>query len=190
MGDPMLRATFLIQYNKLADYSVILQEEDADGHHPDVFLQNNAVHADCIAEEVIHTITNKGTGCLVLGVIVITGPRAASFIIQKDNCSGRTLKPGESAALSIIFCPTEVCYKSAFLAISSNDPKSQKYIVPFMGKEILICITLLIYSYRTTITFVPMLILLSKRISPPCRSIIVCMMGIPRPLPGICCKRE
>ncbi len=85
------------------------------------------------------TITNKGTGYLALGAIVITGPHAASFIIQSDNYSGRTLKPGESAILSVVFCPAEACYKSAFLAIPNNDTKNPKYTVPLVGKGIPRC---------------------------------------------------
>ncbi len=94
------------------------------------------VYVQTVSRPVLFTITNKGKGDLVLGAILLTGPHTVSFRIPNDYCSGRTLKPGENATLSIVFCPREVCYKSAFLAIPSNDPKRPNYLLPLMGKAI------------------------------------------------------
>ncbi len=64
------------------------------------------------------SISNTGTANLVLGTITTTGANAAEF--APSNCSGSTLTPGASCAVSVTFTPAALNARSATLSIASN----------------------------------------------------------------------
>ena len=64
------------------------------------------------------SIRNTGTANLVLGTITKTGANAADF--ASSNCSGSTLVPGASCAISVTFTPAALNARTATLSIPSN----------------------------------------------------------------------
>jgi hypothetical protein len=67
------------------------------------------------------TITNTGNADLIIGTIAGTNPLAAPFSITTDNCSGQTVAPAGSCALTVRFAPTAVGASSDSFDIPSND---------------------------------------------------------------------
>jgi uncharacterized repeat protein (TIGR01451 family) len=65
------------------------------------------------------TVTNQGVLNLVIGALAINNSR---FHISSGDISGRTMAPGESANITIIFNPIAAGAQSANLTIPSNDP--------------------------------------------------------------------
>jgi len=55
------------------------------------------------SEARIVAVSSSGTGNLVLGPLVFTGPDQNDFILDKDNCSGKTLVPGQDCTVSVVF---------------------------------------------------------------------------------------
>gem|GEM_PF-2058288 len=77
------------------------------------------------------TITNTGSANLVLGTITGDGTQG-QYRPTQDNASGQTLAPGESRTITILFDPTSVGQKNAFIVIPSNaDPSVLK--IPICG---------------------------------------------------------
>lgn len=64
------------------------------------------------------SISNTGTANLVLGTITTTGANAADF--APSSCSGSTLVPGASCAISVTFAPAALNARAATLSIPSN----------------------------------------------------------------------
>jgi parallel beta-helix repeat protein len=85
------------------------------------------------SKEMTLTITNQGSGRLIIGSITISGENASEFHIQQDNCSNQTIQPGTSCDLVIAFEPESQGAKSATLNIPSNDPSNPLVSVDLMG---------------------------------------------------------
>ena len=83
------------------------------------------------------TVTNSGTANLTVGTIEITGSDAGQFAIQNNQASGRTLTPGQSASLEVVFTPASQGAKSASLRIPSNDPANSQLEVSLAGTGVL-----------------------------------------------------
>ena len=77
------------------------------------------------------TISNAGTGSLILGSLSITGTSGSDFTKQNDNCSGQTLAPSATCTVDAKFAPASPGSKSASLSIPSNYP--QIFNVPLTG---------------------------------------------------------
>ena len=68
------------------------------------------------------TITNIGTGDLIIGTTTITGTNPSEFTKQTDTCTGITLPASGTCQIQITFSPTSAGAKTATLSIPSNDP--------------------------------------------------------------------
>ncbi len=68
------------------------------------------------------TVSNTGADNLYISTITVAGPNASEFSKQKDYCSNRTLVPGKSCTLQVVFAPVSAGSKSASVTISSDDP--------------------------------------------------------------------
>ena len=79
------------------------------------------------------TVSNTGTGDLIIGSITIDGAQASEFSLNGDNCSGKTLTPSEVCTLAVTFAPTVLGAQSAVLEIPSNDPVSPTVQVVLSG---------------------------------------------------------
>ncbi len=79
------------------------------------------------------TVSNTGTGDLVIGTISFAGTDASQFGKQSDNCSGKTLTPSSSCTVNTVFSPASTGLKSASLSIPSNDPDTPTLNVPLTG---------------------------------------------------------
>ncbi|MEW6419944.1 MAG: choice-of-anchor D domain-containing protein [Nitrospirota bacterium] len=79
------------------------------------------------------TVSNTGTGDLIIGTISFAGTDASHFGKQSDNCSGQTLAPSSNCTLQAVFTPTSAGSKSANLTIPSNDPDTPTLNVPLSG---------------------------------------------------------
>lgn len=68
------------------------------------------------------TVSNNGTGDLIIGTISLSGTDASDFAMQNDLCSGQTIAPTGSCTVEAKFSPLSAGSKSASLSIPSNDP--------------------------------------------------------------------
>jgi uncharacterized repeat protein (TIGR02543 family) len=66
------------------------------------------------------TLSSAGNVDLVIGTITLSGTNQGEFIIQSDNCSGRTIPPSGNCTLDILFSPTSLGSKSGSLSVPSN----------------------------------------------------------------------
>jgi len=82
------------------------------------------------------TVHNAGYADLVVGPIKITGEKADQFAIQNDNVTNKTIIPGGSATLQVVFTPTSTGAKSATLYIPSNDPDEATVLVSLSGSGV------------------------------------------------------
>jgi uncharacterized repeat protein (TIGR01451 family) len=67
-------------------------------------------------------IKNTGEADLIIGTLTLVGADPLDFRISGDGASGKTLAPGESVLVYVLFKPIDVGDKEAGLQIPSNDP--------------------------------------------------------------------
>lgn len=91
------------------------------------------ITADSSSSPQTFTVRNVGYADLVVGPIKITGKKADQFAIQNDNVTNKTIIPGGSATLQVVFTPTSTVAKSATLYIPSNDPDEVNVLVSLSG---------------------------------------------------------
>jgi hypothetical protein len=65
-------------------------------------------------------IRNGGSADLYISAITLTGVDASMFVIQNDNCSGKTLAVSGSCTVEGLFLPIEAGVKTATVSIASN----------------------------------------------------------------------
>ena len=82
------------------------------------------------------TVTNTGTADLVLGVIGSTDPLTAPFSITEDTCSGQTMAPTRTCALTVQLTPVTTGDFSDTFDIPSNDPDSPLVAINVNGAGI------------------------------------------------------
>jgi hypothetical protein len=70
------------------------------------------------------TVTNGGYTPRVLGAVTLSGAQASSFTLSSDGCSGQTLAPGASCALTVRFDPGAVGTFAAQVNVPDNAPNS------------------------------------------------------------------
>ncbi len=87
------------------------------------------------AAEQVFTVSNSGTGDLIIGTVAAADPVAAPFSIVSDNCSGQTIPPGESHTLTVRFSPTAKGSFSDSFNIPSNDPDFPTVTVVLTGSS-------------------------------------------------------
>ena len=78
------------------------------------------------------TVSNTGTGNLVVGASTLTGADAAVFAIVTGQ-SGFTLAPGASGLIEVSFSPSTQGPKTATLNIPSNDPNETPLLIVLTG---------------------------------------------------------
>jgi hypothetical protein len=66
------------------------------------------------------TATNSGTANLFFNSVRIGGAAPLDFTIVDDQCSGVTLAPGASCAMSIVFAPTTTGTRTAAITFTDN----------------------------------------------------------------------
>jgi hypothetical protein len=78
------------------------------------------------------TVSNTGTGNLVVGTSNLTGTDAGSFAIVNGQ-AGFTLAPSVSGIIEVRFSPSTQGPKTATLSIPSNDPNENPILIPLTG---------------------------------------------------------
>jgi Zn-dependent metalloprotease len=78
------------------------------------------------------TITNTGTGGLLLETVSLTGPNASQFNIV-GGCAGQVLSSSGSCQFQIEFLPTSAGAKSTTLTVRSDDPGTPEVTVSIAG---------------------------------------------------------
>ena len=81
----------------------------------------------------IFTISNIGTGGLVIKAVYLTGANPYQFSIRNDTCSGMIIAPSESCTVDAVFSPTKGGVLSAFIGIGSNDPDTPSLYMDLTG---------------------------------------------------------
>jgi len=79
------------------------------------------------------TVSNTGSTKLIVGTVSITGTDVSQFSKQNDTCSGQTLAVSSSCTINMIFSPTSIGSKNAFMLIPSNDPDTPALNVTLNG---------------------------------------------------------
>jgi len=92
---------------------------------------------DNSSDPLVVTISNTGSGNLVLGTLSLTGTDATEFSIDIDDCSGQTIAPTGSCTAEVSFLPSSEGAKSANLSIPSNDPDENPVNVPLTGRGVI-----------------------------------------------------
>jgi hypothetical protein len=70
------------------------------------------------------TITNQGTGPLIVTSVLLGGANAADFAIANNGCMGAHLAPAGSCPVQLTFTPTAAGARNAVLTIASNAPQA------------------------------------------------------------------
>jgi len=55
------------------------------------------------------------------------------FTIQPDNCSGKTLYPGDTCTVGITFTPQTTSIIDVFLQINSSEPDTGRFLMELKG---------------------------------------------------------
>ncbi len=106
--------------------------------HPDISISPalhnfNAVNIGASSSAQTFEISNKGDADLLIDNIAINGTDAAEFVIQDNNCSGKTVVPLGNCSLKAVFSPASEGSKSASIEIPSNDPDTPKLLIALDG---------------------------------------------------------
>jgi alpha-tubulin suppressor-like RCC1 family protein len=67
------------------------------------------------------TITNHQTTDMTLGQVMLTGINPGEFVVTKDEASGITLAPGQSASFAVAFTPCFVGEKTAIIKVETDN---------------------------------------------------------------------
>ncbi|MEO8444858.1 MAG: choice-of-anchor D domain-containing protein [Gammaproteobacteria bacterium] len=82
------------------------------------------------------TVTNAGSGSLVIGTVAAANPLAAPFSITADNCSGQTLAPAAACTITVRFAPDAIQAYNDNFDIPSNDPDQATVTITVGGRGI------------------------------------------------------
>lgn len=82
------------------------------------------------------TVTNTGTGNLLLGAMADADGLAAPFALVNDNCTAATLTPGGSCTFGVSFSPVAVGSFQDTLDIPSNDASEPSVTVTVSGNGV------------------------------------------------------
>jgi hypothetical protein len=82
------------------------------------------------SQPVVLTVTNSGTGALIIGSVSFSGANAADFL-EKDTCKG-TLAPTVACVINVTFVPIAVGARNAVLVLADNGPDTPQS-VPLAG---------------------------------------------------------
>ncbi len=90
------------------------------------------VETNAMAEHTV-TLTNDGTADLTLGTVAQVDAISDPFSIVSDDCSGQTLAPSASCAITVQFAPTNTGNFSDSFDIPSNDPDESSITMSVSG---------------------------------------------------------
>jgi trimeric autotransporter adhesin len=79
------------------------------------------------------TITNTGSGSLIIGTASLSGTDAALFALGSDSCSGATLPAAATCTFTVTFTPTTAGAKTATVTIPTNDPTTPSLSITLTG---------------------------------------------------------
>ncbi|MEV4491318.1 choice-of-anchor D domain-containing protein [Micromonospora coxensis] len=74
------------------------------------------------------TVTSRGTLPEVFGTVGVLGPGAAQFAVTADTCSGRTVAPGESCAITVATRATLTGTHTALLQLPDNSGRGVRLV--------------------------------------------------------------
>lgn len=77
---------------------------------------------------LIETVTNGGKTALAISGVTIGGANASDFAVSADNCTGATLVPNASCAVSVIFIPPAAGNRNAELDFTDNASNSPQAV--------------------------------------------------------------
>ncbi len=83
------------------------------------------------------TVSNTGTGNLVVGASTLTGPDAGAFAFVSGQ-AGFTIAPGASSRIDVSFSPSTEGLQSVTLTIPSDDPDEDPILIPLTGTGIVV----------------------------------------------------
>jgi len=87
---------------------------------------NQTVGTTSAAQTV--TLTNSGDASLIISAVALEGTNASDFTNSADTCSGATLLPNQTCAVSVTFAPTASGIRTGALTITDNASKSPQSV--------------------------------------------------------------
>jgi hypothetical protein len=82
------------------------------------------------------TVTNDGTGNLVIGNVAQANPLPSQYSIESDGCSGQTVAAAASCTISLRFTPDAIANFDDSFDIPSNDPDESTVTVIVRGSGV------------------------------------------------------
>ncbi len=76
----------------------------------------------------METVTNNGTGNLTISTVTIGGTNASDFAKSSDTCSGGTVTPNGTCAVSVTFTPSATGSRSGSLNFTDNASNSPQKV--------------------------------------------------------------
>jgi len=73
-------------------------------------------------------VDNFGTGTLIPTLVSVTGPQAAEFSIEFDDCSAQAIAPGMFCTIDLSFSPAAAGVRTATLRVDSNAPTGPVFV--------------------------------------------------------------
>ncbi|MFC1856688.1 CARDB domain-containing protein [Thermodesulfobacteriota bacterium] len=109
----------------------LLDETDEDNNIAGILFSpmatlpdgQNFDHVDVGSSSAAQTFTfnNAVNSEIAIGTLAISGSDAADFLLINDTCSGMILLGGQSCTMDVVFSPTSLGAKTAFLTIPNSD---------------------------------------------------------------------
>jgi len=91
-------------------------------------LPFGAENVNATSPPLTETVTNGGTSALTISGVNVEGANAAHFVLSADACTGATLAPKSTCAMSVTFSPSTPGALTAFLKLSDNAPNSPQTV--------------------------------------------------------------
>jgi len=121
-------------YSGMALWGVSIVNLASESGTPDISVSPGSYNFGNIGVQTTathtFTISNAGTGNLIVGTIAVSG---SDFSLGADNCSGKTVTPSSSCTVQVAFAPATVGSKAATLSIPSNDRDESTATVALAG---------------------------------------------------------
>jgi hypothetical protein len=141
---PMSRSAVLTVPSNAPNNSLMqLSLSGMGGPSPDPFLyvsRPDIDFADVVVSTVSSaqslTISNAGTGDLILGTLSLEGAHASQFRVLSETCSGRTLASGAGCTVQAQFQPDSLGARSCVLSIHSNGANNVVTQVALTGTSV------------------------------------------------------
>lgn len=83
-----------------------------------------------ISAPVALTVSNSGSGVLLIGAISFAGTNPSDFL-ETDSCKG-TVAPSATCVLNVTFAPAAIGARSAIITLADNSPNAPQ-IIPLTG---------------------------------------------------------